>query len=711
MSNTVIIFAEKPSQARSYAQAYKVKNKSKTHIELEASNTFPNGAIITWGVGHLVGLKMPGEYKEEWRKWNLSNLPIIPDKFEYKVSSNVKDQFKAVKKLFDDAETIINACDVDREGSNIFYSTLFMTGYQNSKKPLKRLWINSLEEDEVRKGFANLQDNQKDLLMYEEAKARQQADWLVGMNASQLYTLLMQQNGYPGSLSIGRVQSPTVYLIYQRQKEIENFVSKPFYEIEATFTSENGMYKGKANIKEDSKDTVQAVLDKHDIQGNEKGVIASVETKEKREKSPKLHSLSTLQSKANKRWKYSPKKVLDIVQKLYDNKILSYPRTDSNYITENEFTYLVNNINAYQSLLNVSFEADTQPNKRYVNNKKVEEHYAIIPTKKIPSSGTLQGLSEEEKNIYYEVIATTLGMFHEDYIYDEKTVITDVNELSFKSTGKTEKNKGWKSLFPPKSKEGAENDQEDALPNVSNGESVQGDIRIKEGKTKPPKPYTEGQLINMMKTCGKLVDDETDSDVLKEVEGLGTEATRSGIIERIKQQQYIEIKKNVATVTEKGKIMCESIEGTLLASPSMTAKWETYLNKIGNNEGSKDIFIDKITQFINKIIQEVPDQINSSNVMQQIESEKENRGIASCPSCSGQIENKGKFFGCSGYKHGCKVTFPKKWAGKNLTNTMVKSLCEKGATNKLKGFQGKNGKFEAVLTLNNESEIKFDFSK
>lgn len=242
----IVIMAEKPSQARAYADAFQTKQKTKTYIELNASTTFPDGAIITWGVGHLVSLKMPGEYKEAWKKWNLQQLPIFPETFEYKVSSNVKDQFKTVKQLFDKADMVINACDVDREGSNIFYSTLYMTGYKNSQKPIKRLWINSLEKDEVRKGFAKLRDNQQDRLMYEEAKARQQADWLVGMNASQLYTLLLQQKGYSGSLSIGRVQSPTVYLIYQRQKEIETFVSKPFYEIEANFTAEQGTYKGKA---------------------------------------------------------------------------------------------------------------------------------------------------------------------------------------------------------------------------------------------------------------------------------------------------------------------------------------------------------------------------------------------------------------------------------------------------------------------------------
>jgi|SRR5690625_370570 len=707
MSKTVI-FSEKPSQARAYAQAFKVKSKDKTSIELEPCSTFPDGATITWGIGHLVGLKMPGEYKEEWKKWSLNNLPIIPDDFQHKVTPNVKEQYKAVKRLFDEATTIINGADQDREGSNIHWSTLSMTGNENMKKTAKRLWVNSLEEDEIRKGFNNLSDVKKDLLMYEEAKARQKADWLVGMNASQLYTLLLQKKGYNGSLSIGRVQSPTVYLIYQRQKEIENFVSKPFYQIESEFTASAGVYKSMAAIKDESKDAVQALLEKHNIIGNEQGTIESVEKKEKRQKPPKLHSLSTLQSTANKKWKYSPKSVLDTVQSLYDKKILSYPRTDSNFITESEFEYVKNNIDAYKSIINAEFNVKTlESNKRYVDGSKVEEHYAIIPTKTIPGESSIKGLSEQEKNIYHEVIATTLGMFHEDYIYEETTIMTHVNDLPFKTTGKVEKDKGWKKLFPKKEEK---KEEKEVLPAVEQNEKVQSKIGIKEGWQKAPKPYTEGQLINMMKTCGKHVESDEDVEILKAVEGLGTEATRSNIIENIKQREYIEVKKNIVSVTDKGKILCEAIEGTLLASPSMTAKWESYLSKIGKGEGSQKTFIEKITQFINKMIEDVPNKLNAPSVDQSIKSKQESDSIAQCPSCGNSIIDKGKFYGCSGYKEGCKVTFPKKWAKKTLGKKIIQSLCENKKTNKLKGFKSKAGKdFEAKLILDEKYSLKFDF--
>src|SRR5699024_9941052 len=325
----LVILAEKPSQARSYADAFKIKEKTKKHIELEKCNIFPDGAIITWGYGHLVALKMPQEYKEEWGKWDLNNLPIIPKKFQFKITN--REQMSHIKSLFQKATTIVNGADLDREGSNIFYSILYMTGVKD--KNIKRLWINSLETEEVREGFNNLQDNKKDLLMYEEAKTRQIADWLVGINGSQLYTLLLQQKGVEGVFSVGRVQTVLTYLIYQRDKEINEFESKPFYELESEFNHENSKYKGKAKVKEDKKETVQEILKDANINEltSQGATIKKVNKTLKNTKAPKLHSLSTLQSKANKQWKYNPSKVLKTVQSLYEKRMVSYPRTDCNF--------------------------------------------------------------------------------------------------------------------------------------------------------------------------------------------------------------------------------------------------------------------------------------------------------------------------------------------------------------------------------------------
>lgn len=706
----VVILAEKPSQATAYAEAFTIQEKSKTYIQLKPDNTFPNGATITWGVGHLVELKEPHDYKLEWKRWKLEQLPIIPERFLEKVSKGKWEQFQAVKKLFQQANVIVNAADVDREGSNIFYSILRLTGVKG--KPIKRLWINSLEKDEVRKGFKSLQGNEKDLRMFDEAKARQISDWMVGINASRLFTMHLKKKGFESYLSIGRVQSPTVYLIYQRHKEIENFKPEPFYQIEGLFQSESGSYKGLAEIKEKDKSKVQALMEKHGLKEKEDftGTVQSVNKKTKHQKSPKLHSLSTLQSVANRRWKYNPSQVLKTMQKLYEKRLVTYPRTDCNFITENEFSYLVKNLNAYQEALNVSFTpASLKPNKRYVDSSKVQEHYAIIPTKSVPTQKKLSGLSREEQNIYNEILATTLAMFHSDYVYEETTIYTNVQDLLFKSTGKRDVKMGWKELFPKPSKSNQEKAQK--LPAVQKSEQVGAHVQIKEGMTQPPKPYTEGQLINMMKTCGKLMEDEEDVEILKEVEGLGTEATRSSIIETIKAQKYIEVKRNVVSITDKGIMLCEAIEGTLLSSPSMTAKWESYLKKIGSGEGSKQVFIKQTNQFIEKLIQDTPDAIQKVNVKSTGEKKKWNEPIAKCPSCStGSIIDRYKFYACSAYKEGCKVTFPKKLAGKSLTNNMIKTLCEKKRTKVLKGFKGKKP-FSTALMLDEEYKIKFDFEK
>lgn len=712
----VCILAEKPSQAKAYCEPFEIEKREKTHIILKPCNTFPQGATVTWGIGHLVSLKKPNEYKEEWGKWDLKNLPIIPERFEFKVSEGKETQFNAVKKLFQQADLLINACDIDAEGSNIFYTILNMTGVKG--KTVKRLWINSLEADEVEKGFNNLRDNQADLLLFERAKARQYSDWLVGMNASQLYTLLLQQKGLNAILSVGRCQSPLVSMIYQRQKEIENFKSKSYFELFGKFTAEKGQYEGKAKLKTDTLAELQDLLHTNGLTLNEpiNGVIKSVEKKEKATKSPKLHSLSTLQTVMNKKFKYSPAKVLEIMQSLYENKLVTYPRTDTNFITENEFAYLVKVVDEYKKIIGANFEADLTAKKRYVDGSKCAEHYAIIVTKHVPSEDTINALSNEEKNVYDEILRTTLAMFHSDYLYEETKIVTTVNNIDFETIGKVEISKGWKELFS-QVKDDDEDSQEDEnkmLPSVLESQQVSSVLYSKEGKTTPPKPYSEGGLINLMKTAGKLVEDEADSEILKEVEGIGTEATRAGIIETVKQKGYIEVKKNIVHITKKGEILCETIAGTLLSSPSMTAKWETSLQRIGEGKGTAQSFIANTNKFIAHLIETAPEKLGAANIEQAILEEKQSHSLGTCPSCKkGQITDKKTFVGCSEYKNGCKFSINKTIAGKKLTDKNIKDLIEKGKTSKIKGFTSSKGtKFEAALKLDGtEHKVIFDFGK
>ncbi|MGX9134749.1 DNA topoisomerase 3 [Rummeliibacillus sp. JY-2-4R] len=703
-----VVLAEKPSQAKAYADAFKVMKKTKNYIELQPCATFPEGATITWGIGHLVELKQPADYKPEWKRWSLTQLPMIPDRYEFRVSKGKWDQFQEVKRLFKDADLLINACDVDREGSNIFYSILRQTGIRN--KPIQRLWINSLEIDEIRKGFSNLRDNQKDLLLYREAQTRQISDWLVGMNASRLYTMLLKAKGLNETMSIGRVQSPTVYMIFQRQLEIENFKPSNFYEITGDFLAEHGPYKGKANVKKDKREEVEAILVQAGILENQQipGTIKDVKKLRKSIKPPKLHSLSTLQAKANKIWKYSPAKVLEIVQSLYEKKLVSYPRSDCQYITDAEFSYLANQIPAYQRIIGQPFEvANSRPQKRYVDSSKVEEHYAIIPTKTIPSDVKVAGLQEMERNIYYEIVRSMLAMFHRDYLYEETTIMTIVKGIDFKTVGKVEIDKGFQELWPasPKKKE------EPLLPHVAINDVVESLIHIHEGTTQPPKPYTEGQLVQMMKTCGKFIEDEGQSDILKEVEGLGTEATRSGIIETIKRHGYIEVAKNIVSVTDKGRVLCESIEGSLLSSPAMTAKWETYLRKIGNGMGSQEAFLGSVSKFLHHLIEVTPEKVAGTNIQAAIEAAPSDEPIVECPIChQGKLVARKSFYGCSNYRAGCKFTVSKTIASKKLSPNQVKDLCQNGVTKEMKGFKSKKGSsFSAKLKLD-QGKVIFDFN-
>lgn len=710
-----VILAEKPSQAKAYADAFSVR-RHEGYLEINPCSVFPEGAYITWGIGHLVELKEPKAYDPKWDKWSLSSLPILPDRYEFQVAQGKFKQFSIVKKLMKATDTVINACDVDREGSNIFYSIYYQTGARG--QTIKRLWINSLEIEEVKKGFTNLQDNRKDLLLYEEAKARQISDWLVGMNGSRLYSLLLQSQGIQEVFPIGRVQSPTIYLIYQRQMEIENFVSEPFFEIEAIFTAEHGTYKGKAKAKEPKREIIRELLAKHAIQPNSPGIITSIEKLDKRIPPPQLHSLSTLQATANRLWKTSPANVLKTMQSLYEKKLVTYPRTDSRYITPAEFSYLAGQVADYQQLIGHSFPvASLTPKKRYVDSSKVQEHHAIIPTKKLPSQAKLAGLSDMERNLYEEIIRSTLAIFHTDYLYTETKVTTEVNGLPFFTTGKTERDKGWKALFIRSSKETEKDDP--SLPPLYEKELVESNINIKEGKTIPPKPYTEGQLIAMMKTCGKLVDNKDETEILKEVEGLGTEATRSGIIETIKRHSYIDVTKNIVSITDKGRVLCQAIDGNLLASPSMTAKWETYLRKIGNGEGSMDRFLGSIAKFIRSLMDEVPNQLKTKQIdiklaprASKYDSKFKRDPIVTCPKCQkGSIIAHKNFFGCTEYKNGCTQTFNGYFLKKKITPSQIKLLCSKGKTNIIKGFEAENGqKFDASLVFI-EGKIKLEFNK
>ncbi|HDR7594796.1 TPA: DNA topoisomerase 3 [Bacillus mycoides] len=710
---SVLILAEKPNQAKAYSEAFPKVEKREGHFYVPPCSLLPSGGNITWAYGHLVELKSPQDYKKEWEKWDLSQLPILPSRYEYKVSADKKKQFNIIKKLMKEAEIIQISTDIDREGEAI--ARLIIQEAGCTRKKIKRLWINSLEVDEIKKGFQNLKPGEDFESMFEEAQARQLSDWVVGMNASRLYTLLLRQKGVQGVYSVGRCQTPVLCLINKRQQEIKNFKPTPFFELEAQFTSPNGLYMGRYKERFATKGEVMNLLQQHSLSENnsQQGMIKSVEVKPKQQEAPKLFSLSSIQALANKKYKYSPADVLKGIQELYEAKLVTYPRTDCNYITEGEFEYLKNNLSGYQSIAGVNFQPHSlTANKRYVDNKKVQEHYAIVLTKNVPSRETIARLPDKQRNLYMEVLKSVLSMFHAPYMYEETVITSDLNGLLFTTKGKAEKSLGWKELYVTDKTE-EEDDQEKVslLPVVKQGEFVQGLVKSKEGVTTPPKPYTEGQLITMMKTCGSSVEDEESKIILKEVEGLGTEATRAGIIETLKKQEYIEVKRNKVSVTPKGEILCESVQGTMLAKPELTAKWEGYLRKIGKKQGSKDIFVSQTSEFIKDLIEGATESIGEMKIDNKIQVMKAKDTVGKCPKCGKDVVNRKTFYGCSGYKEGCKFSMSGEYLTKKISEANAKKLLEGKKTGLIKKMKGKSGKeFDGYLKLSQSGRLELEFA-
>ncbi|MDN6626907.1 MAG: DNA topoisomerase 3, partial [Pisciglobus halotolerans] len=628
-------------------------------------------AVITYGFGHLVSLYEPQDYDKNLKKWDLTKLPIVPEQFKFKVGSGKSKQYNIVKKQLDEADTIVIATDGDREGEAIARLIINLSG--NSHKELKRLWINSLEKQEIKKGFLHLKNGEEFYSSYKEAETRQIADWLVGINLSRLYTLYMQQNGVQGVFSIGRVQTPTLFLIYQRNDEIERFVTKPFYELIAHFQHKNGPYEGKYRERFESEEVLNAFKEKNGLVDQSKGMIEEVKTEEKKLYPPKLFSLSDLQAAANKRFGFGASDTLKTVQSLYEKKLVSYPRTDCNYIGQPEFKYLKEKLPHYLKLAGEKIDApQLKESKRYVDDQKVQEHYALIPTRTLPN---LEKLADKERKIYQLILYRTVAIFEKPYVYDETKITTTINSIPFKTTGKIEKALGWKQLYPKERK-----DTEKRLPDSAKNDEVISNLETKKGSTQPPKHYTEGTLITAMKTIGGTSKDEENKTILKETEGIGTEATRANVIETLKKQEYIRIQKKTILVTEKGKTLCRIIKNDEITNADMTAKWEKYLKKIRHQEGTQEAFLNSITNFISHLIKQVPETFKNKPVEGQIQESERKNTLGSCPNCQKTVVDKGKFYGCEGYKDGCRFTLPKKWSSKTLTKKNLTDLLTKKET-------------------------------
>ncbi|MCG7435898.1 DNA topoisomerase III [Lysinibacillus fusiformis] len=721
-----IVIAEKPDQAAKLAAPFSFTKKT-GYFEVKANSYFPNGAIITWAIGHLCELKTPEEYDLTWKKWKLETLPIIPDRFEYKVSKSKYKQFTIIKNLVKrpDIQEIIIGGDAGREGELIIRTILRVCGVN---KPMKRLWISSLTENSVKNGFSNLLPEAKTKDIYYEALSRSCADWLIGMNTSRLYTVLLKKNGVKDVFSIGRVQTPTLALIVHREHEIANFKSEPFWEVEAVFHFAGKMLKAKwhkNNMSRVSEEKQAIAIANFCLHKNVEITKINKETKEYAP--PLLFNLSALQATANKSYKFSPQKTLDILQKLYVKGLVSYPRSDSQFLTSEEAKTLptiLNNlskIDKYKNLLPPPTNS-IMNNKRYVNEKKVTDHHAIIVTDQVPN---LAKLSMEEEKIYDLVARQVIAAHYNHAIFAYTTIHSLVDKRAeFISKGKEQIEEGWRKVIYL-SKENASQEEEEMLPLLHENElGTVAQATVKKGATQPPNRYTEGHLITLMKTAGKHLDDAELEKVLSKTEGLGTEATRAGIIGTLKDRNYIEIKKNQVFATSKGMLLIEALgENSLLTSPSMTAKWEQRLSEIGEGHASPQAFMEQVKKLTYKLItdaherekvwafdQKEVDKISANNPYQK-KYKKEKTVVGKCILCDGSILDHGTFYGCSNYKTAnCKFSVSKKILSKTISQTNVRKLLATGETDMIKGFKKGQKTFNAHLIWDEkEHKVHFKF--
>ena len=690
MGNTVVI-AEKPSVARDIARVLGCKKNGNGFIAGD------NNYIVTWAVGHLAVLYEPEDYDQKFKKWYFRDLPIIPSKMNIKPAKATEEQFNIIKNIINSPKTdlLICATDSGREGELIFR---YIYELAKCTKPFKRLWISSMTDEAIKNGFANLKDGKDYDKFYESAKCRSEADWLVGINASRAFSVMYNTN-----LSIGRVQSPTLGIIVDRQKEIDSFDVKTYYEVQAIYDNFLGVWFREVNgvrdtkiILKDEADKIVATVSKKD------GIVSLVESEEKQIPPPLLYDLTELQRDANKKYGFSAEKTLNIVQDLYEKrKAVTYPRTDSRYLSDDMvkvIPIILKRINfePYSKFLNYVFSLEKLPiTKRIVDNSKITDHHAIIPTN---SNINTTNFSKEEKEVFDLIARRFISVFYPYNIYTITRIIVTCENENFISKGKTIKQVGWTALYEgqennnskPKTKKGKKNqadDEDQILPDLSKGDVVKiKEAKAVDKKTKPPSQYTEATLLSAMEHAGRFVENEELKEKLKEG-GLGTPATRAGIIERLISVGYMKRVGKSLVPTDKGKKLM-SIIPPELRSPETTGKWEKGLESIYKGNMQPERFMQSIVKFVNFLVKESEilankDKNNQDFVFENVKKNVPEKALGICPVCKkGYIFENSKAFYCSKWQQGCKFTLWKNSLSKvgvsELTADIVKELLNSG---------------------------------
>jgi DNA topoisomerase-3 len=721
MGKTLVI-AEKPSVARDLAAALPgsfKQAKEKTHL-------VGDEAVITWAVGHLVGLAEPDAYDPKLKKWRYADLPIIPEKFKLVPNDDrAAKQLRAIHRLMadPDVDLLVNACDAGREGELIF---AYIYDTAEIKKPVKRLWLSSMTKRAISEAFDHLRDGEEMESLEAAARSRSEADWVVGMNATRAASIRLRA-AFDGAVSLGRVQTPTLALVARREEEIRNFKPEPYWLVEAAFEASkqrgySGRYLGGRRLpaEQDATAIVEACRD-------QPGEITKLEKKEERERPQLLYDLTSLQRHANTLYGFSARRTLAAAQRLYeDHKALTYPRTNSRFLTGDMVSEikpivdLVGHNAQYRRASEYVLGLDRLPLQRVVNDKKVQDHHAIIPTR---SEHDLGRMGQDELKVYDLVAKRFLAVFHPEAVYERTRVETTVTEHVFRTSGRRLIEPGWKAVYgeeadQPRRDEDSGGDQ--LLPRLEQGERVQTlSVESIRKETQPPRRFTDASLLGAMETAGKEVEDAELREAMKD-SGIGTPATRAAIIERLVDVGYVEREGRALMATEKGIQVIRLLNGHVLTSPELTGDWEHRLGLIEQGEDSRESFMNDIAKFTGETVQEL-DKLRGVRI--------ERAKLGPCPICGREITENRKGYSCwSREDPGCGFVIWKNKARKTLPVSVAKELIESlrasreagedpgvGRTAKpVTGFRGRSGRtFRAKLKLeqNEEGKWRVDFDE
>jgi DNA topoisomerase-3 len=699
MGKTLVI-AEKPSVGRDLTKALPgAFTKHEGYLESDSH-------VITWAVGHLVQLAEPDEYDAKFKKWRMADLPIVPDQFKLVVrDERSRKQMTVITRQLqrDDVDEVINACDAGREGELIFAWTFEKAG---AKKPVERLWLSSMTATAIKQAFENLRPAAEMARLEQAARSRSEADWIVGMNATRAATIRLRSS-FDGAVSLGRVQTPTLAILARREEEIRAFVPEPYWLVDATFEPTGGAsgrrYQGRfhAGAEPRLKTAEEAEAIVAAVRG-QAGEITKLEKTKRKEIAPLLYDLTTLQREANNRFGFSARRTLSAAQRLYEeHKALTYPRTSSRFLPGD----MVADLKPIAGLLGSQREyakasayvtgLDVLPLGRVVNDAKVTDHHAIIPTN---SEHRVDKMSDDDRKVYDMVVRRFLAVFHPEAVFENTRLETTVAEHIFRTRGRVLVVAGWRAVYGEGLEERSDGDADEGtdqqLPKLDRGEPADvAAVDAAEKETKPPRRYSDASLLAAMETAGKLVDDDELREAMKD-SGIGTPATRAAIIERLIDVGYIERDARALVCTEKGRNVVRLLDQHPLTSPTLTGDWEHRLGRIEQGEEERQAFMRDIAEFAGQTVQELDAKLKEVRIPRAI--------LGPCPVCSHDIVENRKGFSCwSREDPGCGFVIWKSKAGKTLPGAVARELISRGRTEKpVTGFKGRSGRsFRSRLAL------------